>query len=64
MLKFNIVCIIPELIIQGYTPHRPQSARAEKVVIPVRGENRPEHSDTAGAGDELAAALKRANSAL
>ena len=34
------------------------------MVIPVRGENRPDHSDIAGAGDELAAALKKANNAL
>ena len=46
---------------QGYTPNRPSSARqgvAEKRVVPVKGDERPEHSDLAGAGAELAAVLK------
>ena len=48
--------------VQGYTPHRPNSARqgvAEKRVIPIRGDERPDHSDLAGAGVELAARLKK-----
>lgn len=50
------------LVEQGYTPHRPQNAHqavAEKRVVPVKGEERPEHSQVAGAGEELAAFLKR-----
>ena len=50
------------IILQGYTPHRPNSARqgvAEKRVVPIKGDKRPDHSDLAGAGAELAAVLKR-----